>query len=209
MGFSFFPKEIQFFDLFTEQYGKLSEAVTALNCIFQEFTDCENKCKTINLIEEAGNTISRNISKQLSLTFITPIDREDIHDINIAQEDLLNLIKAISTRIGLYDFTVLKFPSKRLVKNLSMMVEEGGRMIQRLRERKSVEENAKKVKSLKYECEMILLVALGEVYDLKVQGFDTVMDIVKWTHIYDRIEQAVNQAERLADIIEGVVLKNA
>ncbi|MDO9631174.1 MAG: DUF47 family protein, partial [Humidesulfovibrio sp.] len=197
------------FELFTEQYGKLSEAVTALNCIFQEFTDCENKCKTINLIEEAGNTISRNISKQLSLTFITPIDREDIHDINIAQEDLLNLIKAISTRIGLYDFTVLKFPSKRLVKNLSMMVEEGGRMIQRLRERKSVEENAKKVKSLKYECEMILLVALGEVYDLKVQGFDTVMDIVKWTHIYDRIEQAVNQAERLADIIEGVVLKNA
>jgi len=209
MGFSFFPKEIQFFDLFTEQYGKLSEAVAALNCIFQEFTDCENKCKAINLIEEAGNTISRNISKQLSLTFITPIDREDIHDINIAQEDLLNLIKAISTRIGLYDFTVLKFPSKRLVKNLSMMVEEGGRMIQRLRERKSVEENAKKVKSLKYECEMILLVALGEVYDLKVQGFDTVMDVVKWTHIYDRIEQAVNQAERLADIIEGVVLKNA
>ena len=47
MGFSFFPKEIQFFDLFMEQYAKLSEAVGALNCIFQEFTDCENKCKTI------------------------------------------------------------------------------------------------------------------------------------------------------------------
>jgi len=209
MGFSFFPKEIQFFDLFTEQYGKLSEAVAALNSIFQEFTDCENKCKTINLLEENGNTISRGIAKQLSLTFITPIDREDIHDINIAQEDLLNLIKAISTRIGLYDFTVLKFPSKRLVKNLSMMVEEVGRMLHRLRERKDVEENSKRIKSLKYECEMILLVALGEVYDLKVQGFDTVMEIVKWTHIYDRIEQAVNQAERLADIIEGVVLKNA
>jgi uncharacterized protein Yka (UPF0111/DUF47 family) len=209
MGFSFFPKEIQFFDLFTEQYAKLSEAVASLNSIFQEFSDCENKCKTINLLEEGGNVVSRNIAKQLSLTFITPIDREDIHDINIAQEDLLNLIKAISTRIGLYDFTVLKFPSKRLVKNLSSMVEEVGRMLDRLRERKPVEENAKKVKSLKYECEMILLVALGEVYDLKVQGFDTVMEIVKWTHIYDRIEQAVNQAERLADIIEGVVLKNA
>ena len=104
---------------------------------------------------------------------------------------------------------MLKFPSKRLVKNLSFMVEEVGRMLQRLRERKPVEENAKKVKSLKYECEMILLVALGEVYDLKPQGFETVMEIVKWTHIYDRIEQAVNQAERLADIIEGVVLKNA
>ncbi|MDO9081689.1 MAG: DUF47 family protein [Humidesulfovibrio sp.] len=209
MGFSFFPKEIQFFDLFMEQYAKLFEAVTVLNSIFQEFTDCENKCKSINILEEAGNGVARNIAKQLSLTFITPIDREDIHDINIAQEDLLNLIKAISTRIGLYDFTVMKFPSKRLAKNLTLMVEEVGRMLDRLRERKSVEENSKKVKSLKYECEMILLVALGEVYDLKVQGFETVMEIVKWTHIYDRIEQAVNQAERLADIIEGVVLKNA
>jgi uncharacterized protein len=209
MGFSFFPKEIQFFDLFMEQYAKLSEAVTVLNSIFQEFEDVENKCKSINLIEETGNGVARSIAKQLSMTFITPIDREDIHDINIAQEDLLNLIKAISTRIGLYDFTVIKFPSKRLVKNLSAMVEEVGRMLDRLRQRKDVEENSKKIKSLKYECEMVLLVALGEVYDLKLQGFETVMEIVKWTHIYDRIEQAVNQAERLADIIEGVVLKNA
>jgi len=209
MGFSFFPKEIQFFDLFTEQYAKLFEAVTVLNSIFQEFVDVEDKCKSINLIEETGNAVARSIAKQLSMTFITPIDREDIHDINIAQEDLLNLIKAISTRIGLYDFTVVKFPSKRLVKNLSLMVEEVGRMQVRLRERKNVEENAKKIKALKYECEMVLLVALGEVYDLKLEGFGTVMEIVKWTHIYDRIEQAVNQAERLADIIEGVVLKNA
>ncbi|MDP2848948.1 MAG: DUF47 family protein [Humidesulfovibrio sp.] len=209
MGFSFFPKEVQFFDLFQEQYEKLNEAVTALNSIFQEFENVENKCKSINLIEEAGNGISRRIAQQLSTTFITPIDREDIHNINIAQEDLLNLIKAISTRIGLYDFHVVKFPAKKLVKNISFMVEEGGRMLDRLRERKPVEENAKKVKSLKYECEMLLLVALGEVYDIKLTGFDSVMEIVKWTHIYDRIEQAVNQAERLADIIEGVVLKNA
>lgn len=209
MGFSFFPKEVQFFDLFQEQYEKLNEAVTALSTIFQDFDDVENKCKCINLVEEMGNVTARRISQQLSTTFITPIDREDIHNINVAQEDLLNLIKAISTRIGLYDFHVIKFPAKKLVKNLSIMVEEVGRMMDRLRQRKNVEENAKKIKSLKYECEMILLVALGEVYDIKLTGFEAVMDIVKWTHIYDRIEQAVNQADRLADIIEGVVLKNA
>ena len=209
MGFSFFPKEVQFFELFQEQFDKLNNAVIALNSIFQEFEDVENKCRNINIIEESGNEVARRISKQLSLTFITPIDREDIHDINIAQEDLINLTKAISTRIGLYDFHVIKFPAKKLVKNLSVMVAEVGRMLERLGEHKTVDENAKKVKSLKYECEMLLLVALGEVYDIELTGFDSVMQIVKWTHIYDRIEQAVNQADRLADIIEGVVLKNA
>ena len=209
MGFSFFPKEVQFFELFAQQNGKLREAVLVLNGIFQEFADVENKCKSINLIEEQGNAMSRSIAKQLSLTFITPIDREDIHDINIAQEDLLNLIKAISTRIGLYDFQFIKFPAKKLVKNLTAMVEEIGRMLDRLSHRKTVEDSVKTVKALKYECEMLLLVALGEVYDIKLTGFDSVMEIVKWTHIYDRIEQAVNRAEGLADIIEGVVLKNA
>lgn len=209
MGFSFFPKEIQFFELFAKQNEKLREAVLVLNGIFQEFSDVENKCKSINLIEEDGNGISRSIAQQLSQTFITPIDREDIHDINIAQEDLLNLIKAISTRIGLYDFQFIKFPAKKLVKNLTAMVEENGRMLDRLSERKPVEQGARTVKALKYECEMLLLVALGEVYDIKLTGFDSVMEIVKWTHIYDRIEQAVNRAEGLADIIEGVVLKNA
>lgn len=209
MGFSFFPKEVQFFELFGQQNGKLREAVAVLNGIFQEFDDVENKCKSINLIEEQGNALSRSIAKQLSQTFITPIDREDIHDINIAQEELLNLLKAISTRIGLYDFQLIKFPAKKLVKNLNAMVEEIGRMLDRLSHRKSVDEGAKIVKALKYECEMLLLVALGEVYDIKLTGFDSVMEIVKWTHIYDRIEQAVNRAEGLADIIEGVVLKNA
>jgi len=209
MAFSFFPKEIQFFELLVEQNGKLRDAVAALNGIFQDFVDVENKCKSINIVEEAGNGVSRRISQQLSLTFITPIDREDIHNINISQEDLLNLIKAISTRIGLYDFQLMKFPAKKLVKNLSIMVEEVGRMLERLRERKPVEESAQKVKALKYECEMLLLVALGEVYDIKLTDFVSVMEIVKWTHIYDRIEQAVNQAEALADTIEGVVLKNA
>ena len=209
MGFSFFPKEVQFFELFEEQFEKLNEAVLALSSIFQEFEDVENKCKSINLIEETGNEVARRISQHLSTTFITPIDREDIHSLNVAQEDLLNLIKAISTRIGLYDFHVIKFPAKKLVKNLAIMVAEVGRMLDRLRQHKGVEENAKKVKSLKYECEMLLLVALGEVYDTKLTSFEAVLDIVKWTHIYDRIEQAVNQADRLADIIEGVVLKNA
>jgi uncharacterized protein len=88
-------------------------------------------------------------------------------------------------------------------------VEESGRMLDRLSHRKSVEDGAKKIKAMKYECEMLLLVALGEVYDTKLENFTSVMEIVKWTHIYDRIEQAVNRAESLADIIEGVVLKNA
>jgi len=177
--------------------------------VFQEFTDVENKCKYINIIESDANAVCRGIAKQLSLTFITPIDREDIHEINLAQEDLINLIRAISTRVGLYDFERMRFAAKKLVGNLKTMVDETGTMLQKLRSKETVDAHMARVKTLKAECDMLLLVALAENYDAPIDEHRDILEIVKWSHIYDRIEKAIHRTENLADIIEGIVLKNA
>jgi uncharacterized protein Yka (UPF0111/DUF47 family) len=209
MSFSLFPKSVKFFDLFQEQNRKTFKAATILDEIMQHFQDVEEKCKQINIIEAEGNAISRNISHELSTTFITPIDREDIHEINLTQEAILNLVKAISTRIGLYDFPRVKYPAKKLCANLKLMVEEAGMMLRGLAGRKEVEAHLERIKAFKYECEMILLVALGETFDNEGLGNAPIMDVIKWTHIYDRIEQAIERAEALADVLEGISLKNA
>ena len=97
MRFSLFPKTVKFYDLFAKQSAKTLEAASLLSEIFSDFSDCSDKCAKINAAEAEGNAIFREIAAQLSLTFITPIDKEDIHEINLIQEDVLNLIKAIST----------------------------------------------------------------------------------------------------------------
>jgi uncharacterized protein Yka (UPF0111/DUF47 family) len=209
MSFSLFPRSVKFYDLFLDQNRKLVKAATILNTLAQDFTDIEEKVKQINIIESDGNKISRNIAKQLSLTFITPIDREDIHALNLAQEDILNFIKAIATRVGLYDFAAVRYPAKRLVNNLRLMVEEAGVMIRRLSERKDFTEQIERVKALKYECEMLLLVAVGENFDCTECTYGAILGVVKWSHVYDRIEQAVNRAESLTDVLEGILLKHA
>lgn len=208
MSFSLFPKSVKFFDLFMEQNKKLVKAVNTLHDLFAEFRDVEEKCKRINIIESEGNKICRDISKELSSTFVTPIDREDIYDINLAQEDILNLIKAISTRIGLYGFGQIKDPAQLSIHNLKLMVEEAGVMLRKLKDGQDASQNLDKVKAWKYECDMFLLVALGETYDCEQYNFTIIMDIIKWTHIYDRIEQAIERTETLADILEGIMLKN-
>lgn len=209
MAFSLFPKSPKFFDLFMEQHRQLKKAASILNDLFQNFTELEDRCQRINILESDGNKISRDIAKQLSLTFITPIDREDIHDINLAQEDLLNLIKAISTRACLYDFTRVRYPAQLLSANLKTLVDETGSMLAKLAAKKEPKGEMERVKALKSECETILLVALGELYDSVKHESGAILDIVKWSHVYDRIEQAVEQAERLADALEGIMLKNA
>ncbi len=209
MGFTLFPKTVKFYELFETQNRKLQKAAGVLNDIFHDFEGVEEKCMKINLIESEGNKVCRDISTQLSLTFITPIDREDIHDINLGQERILNLIKAISTRIGLYDFDRIKYPARKLIANLALMIEETGTMISKLSRKDGYEEHLEKVKALKYDSETILLVALGETYDDGVKTPESLLSIIKWSHIYDRIEEAVARVEALADILEGVMLKNA
>jgi len=76
------------------------------------------KCEKIKQLEIQGNLISREISTELSQTFITPLDREDIHAFNMAQEDLLNAIRAISSRIGLYRFDSPERTAVALVENI-------------------------------------------------------------------------------------------
>jgi uncharacterized protein Yka (UPF0111/DUF47 family) len=211
MGFSLFPRSVKFYDLFKEQHRKLVKAVCILDELFTTFDDVEERCKRINIIESEGNAISRRIAKELSLTFITPIDREDIHQINLTQEDLLNLIKAIASRIGLFGFDRIRYPARRIVANLRAMIEELGVVLGKMSANKKAEESFHTIENLKHECETLVMVGIGELYDGgdETTDYAAILNIVKWKHIFDRIEAAVERTEALSDVLEGVVLKNA
>lgn len=209
MSFRLFPKAPKFFDLFREQNRIIVEAATVLNTIVLDYGDCDVRCQMINRLEADGDALNRTISQLLSTTFITPIDREDIHLINSSQETILNHIQAISNRIGVYEFTRMRFPAQRMVSNVKDMVTAIGVLLGMLENKGEVAESVGKVKHQKKECEMLLLSGLGELYDSPNTSPAELMEIIKWTHVYDRIDKAFNRAWQLAKAIEGIVLKNA
>jgi len=96
MSISFSPKIIKFFNLFEKQGRIVKDAVVVLDSIFKDFQNVPEKCESINELEIKGDSLSREISSQLSLSFITPLDREDIHAINMGQEDGSNTMFLIS-----------------------------------------------------------------------------------------------------------------
>ena len=209
MSFSLFPKSPKFFDLFREQNRIIVEAMELLHSMAQEFEKMDVRGQMINRLESEGDVVNREISQQLSTTFITPIDREDIHQLNASQETILNHIQAISNRICVYGLTRMRFPAQRMVFNLRDMVQGIGVMVGMLDRKADVTETVKRLKFLKKECEMLLLSGLGELYDNPDPTPAEVMDIIKWTHVYDRIDKAFNRTWQLAKAIEGIVLKNA
>jgi hypothetical protein len=209
MSFRLFPKAPKFFGFFREQNRIIVEAATVLNTILLDFDDCDVRCQLINRLEADGDALNRTISQLLSTTFITPIDREDIHLINSSQETILNHIQAISNRIGVYEFKRMRFPAQRMVSNVKEMVTSIGDLLGMLENKGEVADSVGQVKHLKKECEMLLLSGLGELYDSPNSSPAELMEIIKWTHVYDRIDKAFNRAWQLAKAIEGIVLKNA
>jgi uncharacterized protein Yka (UPF0111/DUF47 family) len=209
MSFRLFPKAPKFFEFFREQNRIIVEAATVLNTIVLDFRDCDVRCQIINRLEADGDALNRTISQLLSTTFITPIDREDIHLINSSQETILNHIQAISNRIGVYEFSLMRFPAQRIVSNVKDMVSAIGILLGMLENKGEVADYVGQVKHQKKECEMLLLSGLGELYDKPNASLAEMMEIIKWTHVYDRIDKAFNRAWQLAKAIEGIVLKNA
>jgi len=209
MSFSLFPKSPKFFQLFLEQNRIIVDAATVLHQIAEEFSDCEDQCQVINRLEAEGDVLNRTIARELSTTFITPIDREDIHEINSSQETILNHIQAVSNRIGVYGLARMRFPAKKMISNIKEMVTGIGSLLTMLSRGQEVTPTVAQVKQLKKECEMLLMSGLGELYEDPSPGPEDVLDIIKWTHVYDRIDKAFNRAWQLAKAIEGIVLKNA
>jgi uncharacterized protein Yka (UPF0111/DUF47 family) len=209
MSFSLFPKSPKFFELFREQNRIIVNAATMLQQIAEEFADCEDLCQMINRFEAEGDVLNRTIARELSTSFITPIDREDIHEINSSQETILNHIQAVSNRIGVYGLASMRFPAKRMISNIKDMVTGIGVMLGMLGSGQEVSQTVAQVKQLKKECEMLLMSGLGELYDNPSPAPVDLVDIIKWTHVYDRIDKAFNRAWQLAKAIEGIVLKNA
>jgi uncharacterized protein len=209
MRFTLLPRTFKFYDLFILQNEQIRKAISVLNEIFNQTGDLQMQCKEIQLIEAEGNTISRDIAKQLSLTFITPLDREDIHELNVAQEALLNVIKGISNRISLLSNTEFTHQSQELVRNLAFMIEEINAIMHQFLKKKDTGESVRRVQTLKEHSDIVLLNAMMEIHKTELTPSDALVEIITWMQIYDRIEKALIRAENLASIWEGISLKYA
>ena len=209
MAFTLFPKAIRFFDMLIEQNQILKDVATDLEGIFEDFTSIDEAFKRINVKEVEADGLCREIARQLSQTFITPIDREDIYRITLAQEDSINFFKNIAARTRVSGISFIRFPALKMISNVRRMVYFTGEMIVALREKQEVVSFVREIKNLKGECDMLLSTGLSELQDVELTKFSSVLDIIKWIQVYDRIEQVIERVDDLSDAIEEVVLKNA
>jgi len=206
-GDSLFSAAFPFNELFRRQGGRLAESAAVLDSIFDEFKDVSGKCARIHSLSSEADLDAREIARQLSLILILQGDRGDIHELNMAFESSCNSVKAAAARVGLYGFAEMRGSARELTKDLVGMSVEIQKMLEIMGRGTGAHEAARGAVKIRREAESFLLVGLGELYEQPDIKAEVVLDIVKWSQIYDRLEEALNRAERVAQIIEGITLK--
>lgn len=203
--FGLIPRETAFFDMFQKAAHNMIEGSRQLKDMMEHFHDPIAQAEAIKHVEHIGDTITHDIVKKLNQTFITPIDREDIHGLASALDDILDLVEAVADRFVV--FKIMK-PSEPAVKLANILYEASvavGAGIDRLGQpHADVTECCVLVNSLENEADRITRDAISTLFE---QEKDPIA-VIKWKEIYENFEEGTDCCEDVANILERIALKH-
>src|SRR4030066_48341 len=202
-----FPKEINFFEMFEKAALNVNRGATSLVEMMDNFGVAEAKAKEIYEAEQEGDMLTHEVLRRLNKTFITPLDREDIHSLISRLDDVLDLIWASADRAVLFKLNNPLPDAAELAKTLHETTEIIVKAINCLKDKKYsyIQEYCIEINRLENRCDRIFREAL-------VKLFDNIKDpiiVIKWKEVYEHLEDASDKCEDVANILEGIVLKHA
>lgn len=203
-----FPKSTEFFDHFEKAANNALQGAKLLGDFFADHNDLERKLKQIEDVEHAGDQITHDTMEMLNRTFITPIDREDIHSLVSKLDDILDLIYGTANRFVLYKVPSPGPDMKRVVQVLVRAVEEVAKAVPRLRNMKKPEmvlAQCIEINRLENEADEALRLAISNLFEREKDP----IKVIKEKEILETMESATDCCEDVANVLEGIVLKNA
>ncbi|AJA49694.1 phosphate transport regulator [Clostridium pasteurianum DSM 525 = ATCC 6013] len=206
--FSLSPKDEKFYDLFIENARTIYETSLLFKNFVEDVSDPDEKLKEIKQMEKISDNQQHNILNELNKTFITPFDREDIYSISKEMDDIVDFIEASASRFVMFNVDVVKDESKKLV---DFVVSCCFYIIKLMEEFKNMKNNDKlteiiiEINKIEEEGDYLFRNAVRELFIDDIP----VLDVIKWREIYQYIENTLDACEAVANIIEGVAMKNA
>ena len=201
----FLPKERVFFDLFEEAAANIHKSAELLVKLFDTYPDNPHLAGEVLRCEQQGDRITHDIIHHLHQTFVTPIDREDIYDLSSALDDIADYTEEAADFLGLYRVKRVPKHAKLLTQVLAQATYQIQEAMPRLRKFKDLRHYTVEINRLENEGDRITREALALLFADEQDP----MTVIRWKDIFDRLECAVDATEHVANILEGIVIKNS
>lgn len=207
MAFRLIPKEESFFDMFEQLSGVLVKAAEELVQATARVENIVEGAKRLERLEHDGDQITHEIIARLNRTFITPLDREDIHRLGATLDDVLDLMEEATERFILYKINSLRPEANQIAKVIRDQLQQVQQMLPKLRHlrHEHILEHCIEINRLENVGDRLLRDAIANLFD----GTPDPITVIKWRGLYELLEAATDKCQDIANTVEAIVLKNA
>ena len=205
MAFRLIPRDIKFFDLFIADGENLAAAAERLAELVDRYDRLDEQIAEIQALEKRGDEIDRELNARLEEAFVTPFDREDIHELAVRLDDVVDGIQAVAETFVIY---AVKAPTDECRRLTVILREQGVELAAALRKldgMKGVLEHLDRVTALGHEADTLSRAAVGRLFRDGVEP----LEVIKWRDIYQGLEDSIDAAEDAAEVIERMLHKGS
>jgi len=200
-----FKKDEKFFKIFGQMTVHILEAAEILgNMLRNPGVDAAPLAAKIKDLEHKGDELTHRVIDELNKTFITPIDREDIHDLSAALDDVLDLIDGIAIRIVLFRITEPIRSMPEMCAVLLSQAMEIGAAVSNLQDNDHVVERCIEINRLENDADRLFQSAIASLFD----EVKDPIEVIKRKEIIETLEAATDKAEDVANVLESIIVKN-
>jgi predicted phosphate transport protein (TIGR00153 family) len=198
------PKEGKFFDDFIALADRIVSGATLLERMLASDPPAWDTALQIRQIEQECDSLTHQIIQRLNKTFVTPIDREDIHQLATSLDDVMDAIDAAATVVRRYRMSSLRYGARELASLVWQSAMQVRVAVEALDKRIGVHERAVEVNRLENAADDVLDEALRRLFEEEKNA----ISVMKWKEMFDLLEEATDRCEDCANVLEGVVVKH-
>jgi hypothetical protein len=202
------PREGKFFELFNEHAALILEGSRELAALMASGDDLERRARNVESIEKRGDKITRGTIELLHKTFITPIDRDDIHQLISEMDNILDLIEDSAQLMFLYDVRVLSPDAKKLADicvECCAKVKSAVELLSSMKNADAIMAICQEIDRLESDADHVMRAAIGRLF----RDEPDVRELIKMRTVYEHLETVTDCCEDVANIIQGIVIENA
>jgi predicted phosphate transport protein (TIGR00153 family) len=205
VAFRLIPREARFFDDFVAMAEQIRLGAMMLEDMLAPERPIWDKADQIKEVEHKCDFITHEIIQRLHRTFVTPLDREDIHNLARSLDDVMDAIDASASVVRLYSIELVRVEARELARIIKASADEMVKALKALERRNGVAEPAVEINRLENEADRIHQTAVRRLF----QEERDPIEIMKWKEIFDFLEESTDRCEDVANVVEGIVVKHA
>lgn len=199
------PRDEEFYGLFSQIAKRLTASATLLHQLFKSPAELDTLVAKIKDLEHEADDLTHEVVDRIDRTFVTPFDREDIHELAKELDDVVDLVDGTARRAAIFRIVTSREPGVLLTEVLvraATCIEEA---VAGMKDPRIVNRSSVLLKELEEEGDAIYHEAMGKLFSEQLDA----LEVIKWKELYDKVEDAIDGCEDVGNVLQSISLKNA